>query len=135
MEDINWKNGKVLNQNFHDYLVFTSMDMPDVKSFLIEPKDAAGPFGAKGVGEPALVPTAPAVHNALFAAIGASIPTLPFTPEKILRALNGGNGGLRKSGGERPLRIGEIPAAGLFVRAGEEEVVTGPAPGTRGRAR
>ncbi len=108
--------------------------MPDVKFFLIEPKNAAGPFGAKGVGEATLVLTAPAVHNALFAAIGAFIPTILFTPEKILRALNGGNGGLRKSGGATAPDRGNS-GGGRFARAGEEEGVTGPAPGTRGRAR
>jgi CO/xanthine dehydrogenase Mo-binding subunit len=54
----------------------------------IETNDEAGPFGAKGVGEPGLVPTAPAVANAVYDAIGVRIRDLPITPEKVLAALN-----------------------------------------------
>jgi len=54
---------------------------------LVETDDPAGPFGAKGVGEPGLVPTAPALANAIFDAIGVRIRDLPITPEKIVAAL------------------------------------------------
>jgi xanthine dehydrogenase molybdenum-binding subunit len=53
----------------------------------IETDDPYGPFGAKGVGEPGLVPTAPAIANAIQDALGVRVHDLPITPEKILRAL------------------------------------------------
>jgi len=53
----------------------------------IETNDQEGPFGAKGVGEPGLVPTAPAIANAIYDAVGVRIKTLPITPEKLLAAL------------------------------------------------
>ncbi len=53
----------------------------------VETDDPAGPFGAKGVGEPGLVPTAPAIANAIYDAIGVRIRDLPITPEKIVMAL------------------------------------------------
>ena len=53
----------------------------------VEHPDPEGPFGAKGVGEPGLVPTAPAIANAVYNAIGVRIRDLPITPEKILKAL------------------------------------------------
>ena len=53
----------------------------------IETNDSFGPFGAKGVGEPGLVPTAPAIANAIYNAVGIRIHDLPITPEKILKAL------------------------------------------------
>ena len=53
----------------------------------IETDDPHGPFGAKGVGEPGLVPTAPAIANAIYDAVGVRIRDLPITPEKVLAAL------------------------------------------------
>jgi len=53
----------------------------------IETDDQHGPFGAKGIGEPVLVPTAPAIANAVYDAIGIRISDLPITPEKVLAAL------------------------------------------------
>ena len=53
----------------------------------IETNDSFGPFGAKGAGEPGLVPTAPAIANAIYNAVGIRIHDLPITPEKILKAL------------------------------------------------
>ena len=54
----------------------------------VETHDPAGPFGAKGVGEPGLVPTAPAIANAIYDAVGVRVRDLPITPEKLLQALN-----------------------------------------------
>ena len=62
--------------------------LPDrVQALFVEPIDVAGPFGAKGVGEPGLVPTAPAIANAVYDAVGIRIRDLPMTPEKVLAAL------------------------------------------------
>jgi CO/xanthine dehydrogenase Mo-binding subunit len=60
-----------------------------VKSIILESRSGLGPFGAKGIGEPALTPVAPAIANAVADAIGKRIFDLPITPEKIVRALNG----------------------------------------------
>ncbi len=58
-----------------------------IELVFVETDDPAGPFGAKGVGEPGLVPTAPAIANAVADAIGVRIRDLPITPEKVLAAL------------------------------------------------
>ena len=84
-----WKDGKMLNPNFHDYRLPTFMDAPPMSVIFIEALDPAGPYGAKGLAEPALIPTAPAITNAIYDAIGVRIKDLPVTPEKILRALRG----------------------------------------------
>jgi aldehyde oxidoreductase len=74
-------------ENLHDYLIPTIGDMPPVESILIEDPSAAGPFGAKGVGEQALIPTAPAILNALYDAVGVRIRKLPATPDKVRAAI------------------------------------------------
>jgi CO/xanthine dehydrogenase Mo-binding subunit/aerobic-type carbon monoxide dehydrogenase small subunit (CoxS/CutS family) len=74
-------------ENLHDYLIPTIGDMPPVESILIEDPSPAGPFGAKGVGEQALIPTAPAILNALFDAVGVRIRKLPATPDKVRAAI------------------------------------------------
>ncbi|KPQ05879.1 MAG: putative aerobic-type carbon monoxide dehydrogenase, large subunit CoxL/CutL [Rhodobacteraceae bacterium HLUCCA12] len=74
-------------ENLHDYLIPTSGDVPRVRSILIEDPDAHGPFGAKGIGEQVLIPTAPAVLNAVRDATGARLRDLPATPDKVLRAI------------------------------------------------
>jgi|HubBroStandDraft_6_1064221.scaffolds.fasta_scaffold09080_4 aldehyde oxidoreductase len=74
-------------ENLHDYLIPTIGDMPPVESILIEDPSPAGPFGAKGVGEQALIPTAPAILNALYDAVGVRIRKLPATPDKVRAAI------------------------------------------------
>ncbi len=74
-------------ENLHDYLIPTIGDMPEVKSIIIEVPDPHGPYGAKGLGEHVLIPTAPAILNAIRDATGASIRHLPATPDKVLAAL------------------------------------------------
>ncbi|MBY4832984.1 molybdopterin-dependent oxidoreductase [Burkholderia dolosa] len=73
--------------NLHDYLIPTVHDMPDVRSIFIEAPTAVGPYGAKGIGEPALVPTAAAILNAIHAAIGVRIREAPASPDVVRRAL------------------------------------------------
>ncbi|TMJ42989.1 MAG: aldehyde oxidase [Alphaproteobacteria bacterium] len=74
-------------ENLHDYLIPTIGDVPAVVSILIEDKSPVGPFGAKGVGEQALIPTAPAILNAIHDATGVRIRRVPATPERIRAAL------------------------------------------------
>jgi len=74
-------------ENLHDYLIPTFGDMPPVEFHLIEDASPAGPFGAKGIGEQALIPTAPAILNALHEAAGVRIRKLPATPDKVLAAI------------------------------------------------
>jgi len=82
-------------ENLHDYLIPTVGDVPRVTSILIEEPDAHGPFGAKGIGEQVLIPTAPAILNALRDAAGAVVRDLPATPDKVLRAIKAARGATR----------------------------------------
>jgi CO/xanthine dehydrogenase Mo-binding subunit len=86
-EDLRFKNGRVLNANFAGYRVPRSIGMPKMNSILVETDELEGPFGAKGMGEAALLPTAAAIANALEDAIGIRIKELPITPDKIILAL------------------------------------------------
>ncbi len=88
-EELVVEEGKVLNPNFADYALPTVLDMPPIEPIIIETDDPAGPFGAKGMAEPACIPTAPAIANAVYDAVGVRIRDLPITPEKVLRALRG----------------------------------------------
>ena len=74
-------------ENLHDYLIPTIGDVPAIEIILIEDAEPAGPYGAKGVGEPALVPTAPAILGAIQHATGARITQVPATPERVLAAI------------------------------------------------
>jgi aldehyde oxidoreductase len=78
------------NENLHDYLIPTIGDVPEVVSILVESGDPVGPYGAKGIGEHALVPTAPAILNAIRDAVGAGVRHLPATPDRVLAAIAGG---------------------------------------------
>jgi len=74
-------------ENLHDYLIPTVGDMPPVTSILIEDAAPIGPFGAKGIGEQALIPTAPAILNAIHDATGARIHRVPATPDRVRAAI------------------------------------------------
>jgi len=87
MEEQVIKEGITLNPDLTGYLIPTSMDTPHFITRLIENEDSDGPYGAKGIGEPATIATAPAIANAIYNAIGVRIFDLPVTPEKILKAL------------------------------------------------
>ncbi len=80
-------------ENLHDYLIPTAGDMPDVECILVEDEEPLGPYGAKGIGEPALIPTAPAILGAIDDAAGARIRTLPATPDRVRAALLEREGG------------------------------------------
>ncbi|HEV8700590.1 MAG TPA: molybdopterin cofactor-binding domain-containing protein [Candidatus Polarisedimenticolia bacterium] len=82
------RNGVHKNPSLLEYKSPTTMEMPDVVSYIIEDPDPNGPFGAKEVGQGPLLPIAPAVVNAVHDAVGVRIDEVPVTPEKILRALD-----------------------------------------------
>jgi len=73
--------------SFVNYLIPTSKDIPEVVPILVEDEEPTGPFGAKGVGEPALIPTAPAILNAIADAIGQRIYHLPANLERVMEAI------------------------------------------------
>ena len=81
-------------ENLHDYLIPTFGDMPPVEVFLIEDPEPTGPYGAKGIGEPALIPTAPAIFGAIHHATGVRMKRAPATPDRVRAALlaAGGDG-------------------------------------------
>lgn len=88
MEELIQVNGDVLNKSFVDYAIPTAVDAPgEIVTGIIEYPEEGGPFGAKGVGEPTQLPTAPAIINAIYDAVGVRIYDLPATPQKILLAL------------------------------------------------
>jgi aldehyde oxidoreductase len=74
-------------ENLHDYLIPTIGDVPPIESLIIEVPDADGPYGAKGLGEHVLIPTAPAILNAIRHATGAEITQLPALPHRVLAAI------------------------------------------------
>ncbi|PYV99542.1 MAG: aldehyde oxidase [Acidobacteria bacterium] len=74
-------------ENLHDYLIPSAGDIPPVESILIEDQSPIGPFGAKGIGEQAVIPTAPAILNALHDAIGVRVHKLPATPDRVRAAI------------------------------------------------
>jgi CO/xanthine dehydrogenase Mo-binding subunit len=87
-EEVSLRDGRTLNPSLMDYSLPSTVDMPDIQFIHVETIDDAGPYGAKCVAEPSLVPTAPAILNAIYDAVGIRIHDLPATPEKILRALS-----------------------------------------------
>jgi CO/xanthine dehydrogenase Mo-binding subunit len=74
-------------ENLHDYLIPTAGDIPPVESILIEDASSIGPFGAKGIGEQAVIPTAPAILNALHDAVGIRLRKIPATPHRVRAAI------------------------------------------------
>jgi len=87
MEEVVIKDGVIQTPSLSEYLIPTSRDIPTTQAIILESGTGLGPFGAKGIGEPALTPAAPAVANAVANAIGVRIHDLPLTPEKVLAAL------------------------------------------------
>ena len=83
-EEILFKDGAQINPNLTNYIMPTSLDMPELEVELVDNYDPTGPFGAKGAGEPTAVPTAAAIMNAIFDAVGVRITSLPATAEKVL---------------------------------------------------
>jgi len=86
-EDMVTKKGIIQNPTFLDYRIPGSKDLPKMHVSFVETDDPNGPFGAKGIGEPALNPVPAAVFNAIYEAIGIRFNKLPVTPEQVLKAL------------------------------------------------
>ena len=87
-ESLQLKGGVVQNPSFVDYRIATSADAPpDIQSIIVEVPQDDGPWGARGIGEHSMVPTIPAVANALYDAVGIRLPGPPFTAEKVFLAL------------------------------------------------
>ncbi len=86
-EGLVFEDGQPMNPNFHEYKLPVAQDMPRLKTDFVGDPEPTGPFGAKGLGEPGMVPTGPAIANAVFDAVGVRIDTLPLSAEKVYRAL------------------------------------------------
>jgi CO/xanthine dehydrogenase Mo-binding subunit len=87
-ENVVYENGRLKTNRLRHYNMMTMSDMPQIESILIETNDPIGPYGAKGVGEPTLIPMPPAIANAIHDAVGVRITDLPITAEKIFFALH-----------------------------------------------
>ncbi|SPD74290.1 4-hydroxybenzoyl-CoA reductase subunit alpha [uncultured Desulfobacterium sp.] len=87
IEEFKVDKGQAITSSFLDYKLPTSMDMPEVKSIIVEANDPRGPFGAKEASEGTNIPTIPSITNAIYDAVGVRLKDLPVTPEKILKAL------------------------------------------------
>lgn len=87
MEEVVRREGRMMNANFTDYLLPTPMDTPPITAIYLENPDPAGPFGARGVGEPPLIGTPPAVLSAIYDAIGVQVTELPATGERVWQAM------------------------------------------------
>ena len=86
-EEMRYYNGLLVNNNFLDYKIPTSMDTPPIHTNIIETIDPEGPFGAKECGEGALHPVIPAIANAIYDAVGIRITNLPIKSEDVLELL------------------------------------------------
>lgn len=88
-EEMTYQEGKgFYNSSFHKYMLPTIDMMPEIDTILLESNDPSGPFGAKGIGECGLIPTAPAIVSAVEDAIGIRFYEIPLTPERVLKKIN-----------------------------------------------
>lgn len=88
-EEMIFSNGRPLNDSFLDYRLPTMMDVPEVIPIIIEKESAKVPDDIRGIGEPATIPTAAAIANAVFDAVGVRVNHPPLNPEKVYRAIKG----------------------------------------------
>jgi CO/xanthine dehydrogenase Mo-binding subunit len=80
-------NGNLLTKHFRDYKIWTTADMPEIKSIVVESYEASGPFGAKSVAEIGINGPMPAIANAIYDAVSVRLFEAPFTPAKVYRAM------------------------------------------------
>lgn len=90
------ESGRQVNASLTNYIVPTALDMPDIAVDIVSSFDPTGPFGAKGVGEPTCVPTAAAIVNAIYDAVGVRLTSLPATAERVLAAIEAQRSGERR---------------------------------------
>lgn len=88
MEEFLVEAGRIKTPSLTEYLIPTAVDFPHTEAIILESGSGVGPFGAKGIGEPAVTPAPAAVANAVADALGVRIHDLPITPEKVLEALS-----------------------------------------------
>jgi len=81
------ENGQLLTSNFMDYALPHSFEVPNIQTILVQIPSPLGPFGAKGVGEPPVVPVGATIANAVFDAVGARVSQMPITPERLFLAM------------------------------------------------
>ena len=122
-EELRLDRGRLVNPNFTDYVIPTSADAPRIAIALVESDSEAGPYGAKGIGEPSFIPTAAAIRNAVCDALGVEVDTLPLTPPRLVEALGElhpfawvvrtGDGGQGTGDGERRERAEPVAAGGV----------------------
>lgn len=86
-EELMLKDGRILNRNFVDYKIPTADDMPELTVRVAEHEEPTGPYGARGIGEPVMVPGAPAIANAVANAIGCRFFRMPIRADDVLKAL------------------------------------------------
>lgn len=89
LEELIVNDGKTITNSLDSYLIPTIMDIPEIETKLLEIPEPFGPHGAVGIGEPSMMPTAPAIANAVSDAIGKRIKQIPLTPERVLAAIEG----------------------------------------------
>ena len=87
MENLVVEKGRIISNNFNNYLIPTVKDVPEIVVDIVEEEYSKGPFGAKGIGEPSLMSSPPSVANAISDALKIRMKELPITPEKILLSL------------------------------------------------
>ncbi len=80
------ENGQLLTSTLMDYALPHIQDIPNITPILVEIPSALGPYGAKGVGEPPVVPVSAAIANAIRDAVGVRVPEIPITPERLFAA-------------------------------------------------
>lgn len=105
MEEMTYRGGLHKTPSLLDYKSPTTLDMPEIHTFLVETLDPEGPYGAKEAGQGPLLPVPPAIANAVFDAVGVRIDETPITPEKILKALSDTSSSAEKTKGRAP-RVG-----------------------------
>jgi CO/xanthine dehydrogenase Mo-binding subunit len=101
LERVDFDNGYIQNTNFDEYLIPTALDVPEIVGYFVEKPFAPGPFGAKNLGEPGMVPAAPAILNAIYHATGRRVRDLPANLERIVLGHD-----LRKEGSDRACKLG-----------------------------
>lgn len=87
MEEHFMKEGRMENSSFHNFLIPTTLDIPPLQSIIVECPNELGPYGVKGIGEPGIIPGAPAIRNAFLDATGIKMNVIPLTPVRVLEAL------------------------------------------------